>query len=105
MTTIKDIARISGYSIGTVSRVLNHHPDVSRNTREVIEAIEFALSKEEVGILIVTERVFDMAKAELLDIRMNRRTPLIVEIPDRHGQIRDDNYITQYINESVGIKL
>ena len=69
------------------------------------EAIEFALSKEEVGILIVTERVFDMAKAELLDIRMNRRTPLIVEIPDRHGQIRDDNYITQYINESVGIKL
>ena len=51
------------------------------------------------------ERVFDMAKAELLDIRMNRRTPLIVEIPDRHGQIRDDNYITQYINESVGIKL
>ncbi len=39
MTTIKDIARISGYSIGTVSRVLNHHPDVSRNTREVIEAI------------------------------------------------------------------
>ena len=46
-----------------------------------------------------------MSKAELLDIRMNRRTPLIVEIPDRHGQIRDDNYITQYINESVGIKL
>ena len=64
-----------------------------------------ASNKEEVGILIVTEKVFEMAKAELLDIRMNRRTPLIVEIPDRHGQIRDDNYITQYINESVGIKL
>ena len=27
--TIKDIARLSGYSLGTVSRVLNDHPDVS----------------------------------------------------------------------------
>jgi len=88
-----------GMRLGGVKSVL------ASNKEEVIEAIEFALSKEEVGILIVTERVFDMAKAELLDIRMNRRTPLIVEIPDRHGQIRDDNYITQYINESVGIKL
>ncbi|EFE28046.1 ATP synthase, subunit F [Filifactor alocis ATCC 35896] len=88
-----------GMRLGGVKSVL------ASNREEVIEAIEFALSKEEVGILIVTERVFDMAKAELLDIRMNRRTPLIVEIPDRHGQIRDDNYITQYINESVGIKL
>ena len=88
-----------GMRLGGVKSVL------ASNREEVIEAIEFALSKEEVGILIVAERVFDMAKAELLDIRMNRRTPLIVEIPDRHGQIRDDNYITQYINESVGIKL
>lgn len=39
MTTIKDIARISGYSIGTVSRVLNHHPDVNWHTRKVIEKI------------------------------------------------------------------
>ena len=88
-----------GMRLGGVKSVL------ASNREEVIEAIEFALSKEEVGILIVTERVFDMAKAELLDIRMNRRTPLIVEIPDRHGQIRDDNYSTQYINESVGINL
>ena len=27
--TIKDIAKLSGYGVGTVSRVLNNHPDVS----------------------------------------------------------------------------
>ena len=27
--TIKDIAKLSGYGIGTVSRVLNNHSDVS----------------------------------------------------------------------------
>ena len=39
MTTIKDIARLSGYSIGTVSRVINHHADVSPAARKKIEEI------------------------------------------------------------------
>lgn len=39
MTTIKDIARLSGYSVGTVSRVLNNHPDVSPKARAVISRI------------------------------------------------------------------
>ena len=34
--TIKDIARLSGYSIGTVSRVINQHPDVSEAARKKI---------------------------------------------------------------------
>ncbi len=39
MTTIKDIARLSGYSIGTVSRVINNHPDVSEAARIKVEQI------------------------------------------------------------------
>ena len=37
--TIKDLARLSGYSLGTVSRVLNNQPNVSRKARETIMAI------------------------------------------------------------------
>lgn len=37
--TIKDIARLSGFSVGTVSRVLNNHPDVSDDTREKVMAV------------------------------------------------------------------
>lgn len=39
MATIKDIARLSGYSIGTVSRVINSHPDVSEAARQKIEQV------------------------------------------------------------------
>ena len=39
MTTIKDIARMSGYSIGTVSRVINNRADVSEEAREKISEI------------------------------------------------------------------
>ena len=34
--TIKDLAAQTGYSVGTVSRVLNHQPHVSELAREII---------------------------------------------------------------------
>ena len=46
--TIKDIARESGYAVGTVSRVLNNHPDVSEKARakimEVVDKHHFKLN-------------------------------------------------------------
>ncbi len=46
--TIKDIARISGYSVGTVSRVLNNRPDASPAAKEkilsVVEQYHFRLN-------------------------------------------------------------
>src|SRR5258705_10701929 len=39
--TTEDIARLAGVSRGTVSRVLNHRPDVDRQTRaRVLRVIE-----------------------------------------------------------------
>ena len=34
--TIKDLSRLSGYSLGTVSRVLNNQPNVSQKARDTI---------------------------------------------------------------------
>ena len=46
--TIKDIAKESGYAIGTVSRVLNNRPDVSEKARrqimEVVDKYHFKLN-------------------------------------------------------------
>lgn len=39
MTTIREIARLSGSSVTTVSRVINHHPYVSEEKRLKIQAI------------------------------------------------------------------
>ena len=37
--TIRDIARLAGVSVTTVSRVLNHRPDVNPETRVRVEKI------------------------------------------------------------------
>lgn len=37
--TIKDIARISGFGVSTVSRALNGHPDISNETKRKIEEV------------------------------------------------------------------
>ena len=37
--TIKDLVRLSGYSLGTVSRVLNNQPNVSEKARTTILAL------------------------------------------------------------------
>ena len=34
MATIKDIARIAGVSVTTVSKVLNDYPDISQQTKK-----------------------------------------------------------------------
>jgi LacI family transcriptional regulator len=41
MATIKDLAAMTGYAVGTVSRVLNHHPNVSDKARNaILQAVE-----------------------------------------------------------------
>ena len=43
---------------------------------------------------------------EIIDnVKLNRKLPLIVEIPDRHGTGRKPNFITSYVNEAIGLKL
>lgn len=38
-TTIKDIARLCGVSVSTVSRAINHHPDINKETLDKVQAV------------------------------------------------------------------
>lgn len=39
MTTIRDIAKITGYSVSMISRVINHHPYVDEVKRQEVLAV------------------------------------------------------------------
>lgn len=78
---------------------------IAHEKEEVLAAIEEAMADEEIGIIVLTEKIVDLAVEEIMDLKLRRARPLIIEIPDRHGTSRGNDVITNYIRESVGIRI
>ena len=78
---------------------------VVRDRESALKEIKKAESNQDIGILIVTERITDMIKDEYMEYKSKSRTPLLIEIPDRHGSVRKGNAIKDYIRDSVGIHI
>ena len=72
---------------------------------EVLQAIKSAMKNDETGILILTEKAVDQVREEVMELKLKCKKPLIIEIPDRHGSSRSQNMITNYIRDSVGIRI
>lgn len=63
------------------------------------------LSDPTVGIVLLTEK-FGQEFPDIIDtFRLERKMPLLIEIPDRHGTGRQKDFITSYITEAIGLKL
>lgn len=78
---------------------------VIHSKKHLREQLEKAFSDKEIGILLLTEK-FGREFPDIIDeVKLNRRFPLIVEIPDRHGTGRDPNFIMNYVNEAIGLKI
>ncbi len=58
-----------------------------------------------IAIILITEKLCMDFEDIVTNAKLNNKTPLIVEIPDRHGSRRGDDFITSYVNEAIGLKL
>ena len=72
---------------------------------ELRKALEDAIANKENGIILLTEKFGREFPDIIDDVRLNRRLPLLIEIPDRHGTGRRPEFITSYVSEAIGIKL
>ena len=78
---------------------------VVNERQELKDALDAASRDPEVGIVLLTEK-FGREFPDLIDdVKLNRRLPLLIEIPDRHGTGRKENFITDYVSEAIGLKL
>lgn len=78
---------------------------IVRNREDALKQMKEAVKNQDIGILIVTEKIVDMVRDEYMEYKLKSKTPLIIEIPDRHGSIREYNAIKNYIRDSVGIHI
>lgn len=81
-------------------------PGIVTYTRdEAIKALKDALENEKIGIILMTARLIELCRDEVVDIKLNRKHPLIVEIPNRNNTGDVGSAIDKYISEAIGIKI
>lgn len=78
---------------------------VAHTEKEVSEALDEAVSDEDVAVVLMTQKTAELCAERVYDIKLNRRRPLVVEIPDRHGSGSVTEAIGRYVEEAIGIKL
>lgn len=72
---------------------------------EVLSALETAMSDETVAIVLMTKKLTALCSDEIYAYKLRAKRPLIVEIPDRHGDSHISETITGYVSEAIGVKL
>ena len=68
-------------------------------------ALRAAADREDVAVILITERLVGLCPDLVYDLKLNRARPLIVEIPDRHGGGRTRDAISRYVREAIGLKI
>ncbi len=78
---------------------------VVHTREEVKNALNKVLDNRDIGILLIAEKLSVQFPDLFREIKMTNQTPLVVEIPDRHGSDTLSAAISEYVREAVGIKL
>ncbi|MBQ3416620.1 MAG: V-type ATP synthase subunit F [Ruminococcus sp.] len=72
---------------------------------EVRRELTQAMDREDIAVILMTEKLVSLCPDIIYELKLNRKQPLIVEIPDRHGNGRTKDSITKYVQDAIGVKL
>ncbi len=94
-----NVDTLVGMRLAGVDGVVVHKP------HHVEKELEKALEMEDVAVIMMTETLMKLCHDKIYDIKLNRKQPLIIEIPDRHGNGRTKDSITKYVSDAIGVKI
>lgn len=72
---------------------------------ETETALRAAAKREDIAIVLMTEKLVELCRPLVDDLKLNCSRPLIVEIPDRHGNGRIKDTIARYVHDAIGIRI
>ncbi|MBE5938642.1 MAG: ATP synthase subunit F [Lachnospiraceae bacterium] len=78
---------------------------VVHDKEKLNDAITSAIEDKSIGILLINERLCSENREYIDKLKLTLRQPLLLEIPDRHGTNRAEDYITDYVRDAIGVKL
>lgn len=88
-----------GMRLAGIDGVVVHQAD------EVVETLEKVMQNNDIGIVLMTEKLIRLCGETVFELKLRQKKPLIVEIPDRHATSSVTTAISRYVQESIGIKI
>ena len=88
-----------GMRIAGIEGVVVHTKD------EVLSALKKAVGDENIAVVLMTDKLVKLCPDRVNDIKLHKRRPLIVEVPDRHGEGDAISSISRYVEEAIGVKI
>ena len=88
-----------GMRLAGVEGVVVHKYD------EVMSALAEVTAKDDIAAVFVTKKLMELCKTEIEAMKLTLRKPLIVEIPDRHGDSHISETLSGYVSDAVGIRI
>ncbi len=75
------------------------------NSTEANQALDEALARTDVGIILVTEDVAAMIEARMDQLKMHSTVPLVVEIPGPEEARTGKPSLSEVVKRAIGIKI
>jgi V/A-type H+-transporting ATPase subunit F len=80
--------------------------DVFVPDSNVLQIFNQLTERDDIGILFITEKIVRDLDRNLKDFRIRNNIPIIVEIPDKKGRIKDHvDFVSHLIKKAVGIEV
>lgn len=88
-----------GLRLAGIEGVVVHKAD------EVKKVLQETMDRDDIAVVLITETLLSLCPELVYNLKLNRKRPLIVEIPDRHGNGCTKDSVTRYVREAIGVKI
>ena len=78
---------------------------MAKTEEEIKSALNKAIEDKEVAIILITEKLAEICKDLIYELKNSDIKTLIIEIPDSKSTKRKKDAITQYIRDAIGLKI
>lgn len=78
---------------------------VLHEKNEFLQKLSTVMRDPEIGIVLITTNLVLLAPKVVSELKLQNTKPLIVEIPDRHGNSKIGESIDAYVSKAIGVKL
>lgn len=78
---------------------------VLHEEQELRDKLKSLLDEDDIAIILMTSTLVNLIRDTVYDLKLNRKQPLIIEIPDRHGNGRTKDSITKYVKDAIGVDM